>query len=283
MNSFLQSKLWADFQKSLNRKAWHKNGVWIFKYDLPLNKSYLYSPHCGDSFLSESFLDKIKKIAKSERAIFFKIEPVKINKHELKKFGFKKSKNIQPPKTLILDIENPKDKLLKQMHSKTRYNIRLAQKKGVKIKKDKNKFEDFWRLIQKTTKRDKFKSHPKQYYKKMLEIPGIELFIAKLDSKIIASNIVMFYKNTGYYLHGVSDYNYRKYMAPHLLQWEQILEAQKTGCSKYDFWGIDQKKWPGVTRFKKGFGGKETVYSGAYDLAFNLCWYKLYKIGSKIF
>ena len=71
-------------------------------------------------------------------------------------------------------------------------------------------------------------------------------------------------------------------MAPHLLQWEQIKEAKKRGCIEYDFWGIDDKKWPGVTRFKRGFGGREINYPNAHDLVFQPIWYLIYKIARKI-
>ncbi len=113
----------------------------------------------------------------------------------------------------------------------------------------------------------------------MLEIPGVELFLADFKNKIIAANIVVFWEKTAIYLHGASDYEQRNLMAPHLLQWEQIKEAKKRGCIEYDFWGIDEKKWPGVTRFKKGFGGREVEYPGAFDLIFQPVWYKIYKIG----
>jgi lipid II:glycine glycyltransferase (peptidoglycan interpeptide bridge formation enzyme) len=291
--SFLQSNNWLDFQRALGRKVWQIEGISIIKHNLPIGKSYLYSPRLrlnfGGQARFEEFLSKIKEIAKKENAIFFKVEPSfakasegKFFFEELKKLGFKKSKNIQPIKTLILDIAKSEQELLNQMHYKTRYNIGLAEKKRIEIKKDKNLFKEFWRLIEETTKRDKFRPHPKEYYQKMLKISGIELFVAIYKNKIIAANIVLFYKNQAIYLHGASDYNYRNLMAPHLVQWEQIKEAKKRGCVEYDFWGIDEKKWPGVTRFKRGFGGKEVIYPGAYDLLFQLIWYKIYKIARKI-
>ena len=284
MDSFLQSKSWIKFQKSLGRKVWQIDSVDIIKHNLPFGKSYLYAPRCEGKFLSESFLKQIKEIAKQENAIFFKIEPTEINKN----FGLRKSKDIQPTKTLILDITKSEEELLKQMHSKTRYNIQLAAKKGVLIKKDESKFEDFWQLIRETSKRDGFKPHPKEYYRGILEIPEVELFSAEYPAngagknKIIAANIMVFYDKQVIYLHGASDYEHRNLMAPHLLQWEQIKEAKKRGCVEYDFWGIDEKKWPGVTRFKKGFGGKEVMYPGAYDLIFQPIWYKIYRIAKRI-
>jgi len=289
MNSFLQSKNWLDFQKSLGRKVWQIDSVNIIKHNLPLGKSYFYSPRTEGDFLSKEFLTKLKKIADQENAIFFKIEPQKqINENLLKKSGFIKGKDIQPRKTLILDITKTEEELLNQMHYKTRYNIRLAEKKGVEIraKSQKSKvknFEEFWRLLQQTAKRGNFRTHPKEYYKKMLEIiPETELFIAEYQNRVIAANIVIFYQKTAIYLHGASDYQYRNLMAPHLLQWKQVLEAKRRGCIEYDFWGIDEKKWPGVTRFKKGFGGKQVIYPGAYDLVFQPVWYRIYRIAKKI-
>jgi peptidoglycan pentaglycine glycine transferase (the first glycine) len=280
MKNFLQSNAWLDFQRSLGRRTWQIQGTSIIKYELRLGKSYLYSPRCGGNFLSESIIEKLKEIARQENVIFWKVEPE--NKIDLEKFGFKKSINIQPQKTLILDISRSEQELLGQMHYKTRYNIGLAEKKGIKIRKDKNLFNDFWELIQGTTKRDKFRPHPKEYYKKMLEVPGVELFVADYQNKIIAANITVFYEKTAIYLHGASDYEHRKLMAPYLLQREQIKEAKKCGCTEYDFWGIDEQKWPGVTRFKKGFNGREVEYPGAYDLVFQPIWYGIYKIARKI-
>lgn len=293
--SFLQSNQWLDFQKSLGRKIWRVEGAGIIKNELRLGKSYLYSPRLrlsdfaclpawqGGQAYFEKVLAQIKEIAKQENAIFFKIEPEE--KIDLEKFGFIKSHNIQPKKTLILDITKSEQELLEQMHYKTRYNIQLAKRKGLKIQipnpKIKN-FEDFWRLMQETTKRDGFRSHPKEYCKKLLEVPGVELFTAEHNGKIIVANIVVFWEKTAIYLHGASDYEHRNLMAAPLLQWEQIKAAKKRGCIKYDFWGVDEQKWPGVTRFKKSFNGKEIEYLGAYDLVFQQFWYRIYKIAREI-
>ncbi|OGZ32097.1 MAG: hypothetical protein A2V69_01365 [Candidatus Portnoybacteria bacterium RBG_13_40_8] len=192
MNSFLQSNTWLEFQKSLGRKAWQVNEISAIKHNLPFGKSYLYSPRCESKFLSKTFLNKVREIAKQENSIFFKAEPQ--DNINLEKLGFRKSHNIQPTKTIILDITKPEQELLNQMHHKTRYNIGLAEKKGIKIKKDKKLFGEFWRLMEETTKRDKFRPHLKEYYQKMLEIPRVELFLAELNGKIIAANVVVFYE-----------------------------------------------------------------------------------------
>jgi peptidoglycan pentaglycine glycine transferase (the first glycine) len=280
--SFLQSKSWLDFQKSLGRTVWQIEGALVIKCELRIGKSYLYSPYCESKFFSASFLKEIKEIAKKENAIFFKAEPINFFGASLQDYGFIKAHNIQPQKTIVLDITKSEQELLDKMHYKTRYNIGLAEKKGIKARKDRKAFEEFWKLMEQTTKRDGFRSHPKKYYEKLLEIPGVELFIADYNEEAIVANIVVFYEKTAIYLHGASDYEHRNLMAAPLLQWEQIREAKRRGCIEYDFWGIDETKWPGVTRFKKGFSGREIVYPGAYDLIFQPFWYKVYKIARKI-
>ncbi|HUT96119.1 MAG TPA: peptidoglycan bridge formation glycyltransferase FemA/FemB family protein [Candidatus Paceibacterota bacterium] len=293
MTSFLQSSEWADFQKRLGRSVWQIDGINVIKHKLPMNKSYLYSPYLDLPRDIDKFVKQIGKIAKKENAIFFKIEPLNYarGKFALEDFGFIKSNNIQPLRTIVLDIIKSEQEILNQMHSKMRYNINLAQKKGIVVRVGNNQhdFEEFWRLTLKTGKKDGFRHYTKEYYKKMLEIPGIKLFLAEYSStslgasqnKIIVANIVVFYGQMAIYLHGASDYEYRNLMAAPLLQWHQILEAKKAGCAEYDFWGIDEIKWPGVTRFKKSFGGKEIIYPGAYDLVFQPMWYRIYKIARK--
>jgi len=286
--SFLQSEEWADFQRRLGRNVWRISGVNIIEHRLPIGKAYLYSPRLILPQNSDEFIKEIKDIAKKENAVFLKLEfGSNIDGNLLKKIGFRKSNNIQPFKTIILDITKPEEELLNQMHPKMRYNIGLAQKKGIDIKKDKGNFEEFWELIQQTSERDGFKPYPRTYYEKILEIPGIELFTAEYPStslgtsEIIAANIVLFHKNTAIYLHGATSYEHRNLMAAPLLQWEQIKEAKKRGCTEYDFWGMDEIRWPGVTRFKRGFGGQEIAYPGAYDLIFQPFWYLIYKIAKK--
>ncbi|MCK5084488.1 MAG: peptidoglycan bridge formation glycyltransferase FemA/FemB family protein [Candidatus Pacebacteria bacterium] len=300
----------------------------IVKYDLPFGWSYLYCPRgpvinesgirnlsnlAGrhESRMCSMLFSEIKKTAKKEKSLFLKIDsPVETNYEYFSKF--KKSPNeVQPRDTLMLDLEKPKEDLLKEMKQKTRYNIRLAEKKGTKItnyklcvdnkKEFKEKFERFWELAEETSRRDKFRSHNKDYYWKMLESLNKEncacdrkllakLYLAEYNNKVIASNIVLYFGNYCVYLHGASSNECRNVMAPYLLQWQQIIDAKKAGYKKYDFWGINSSQklikskahkvkdsWQGITRFKKGFGGYEKNYIGAYELVFNNIEYTIYK------
>jgi len=295
--SFLQSWQWGEFQESIDRKIWRieiegLKGL-IIKHDLPLKKNYLYCPYgpIGQGDFKE-FLKEVKKIAKEEKSIFFRIEPKQ--KIDLKSF-IKSTKEIQPSKTTILDISQPEEDLLKQMHQKTRYNIRLAQKRGIEIEQsnEKESLSIFLKLLKETAKRDKFFLHSEEYYRKMLDVLGkdgmIKLFLAKYNGQVIAVNLICFFNKTSIYLHGASGYDYHKLMAPYLLQWHTILEAKKKELKYYDFWGIDEKKWPGVTRFKRGFlpageasNGQDVNYSGTFDLIYRPIWYTLHNLARKV-
>lgn len=296
-DNFLQSQPWADFQKALGRKSWiikteNIEGL-VIKYSLPFKKSYLYCPY-GPIFYEKnyevklrSFLDEVKKIAKQENAIFFRCDP-KIDL-KLEDFGFKKaphdyyfSATAMPKEVAILDISINEEDIFKNMHPKTRYNIKLAERKGIKIEKVKD-IDIFYDLICKTSRREKIKSHIKEHYQNLLEIFGenICLFLAFLNKKPVAGIMVLFFGKTATYLHGGSDLAYKNLMAPHLLQWSAIKEARKRGCQEYDFGGISSvltHPWSGITRFKLSFGAKPTIYPGAYDLIFQPVWYWLYNL-----
>lgn len=285
--SFLQSSEWGQFQQSLSREVFWIGDVLVIRMPLKIGKSYLYSPRCRDVFSDKFFLSKLNK-AKNGQDIFFRAEPQVENLKE-KSFlaSFKKIEcSVQPAQTLILDLQHEEADLLASMHQKTRYNIRLASRHGVKIKKGQEYFDDFWRLLQKTAKRDKIKTFSKQYYQKQLintDSFKNEIWVAEYKRKIIAANIVNFFGATATYLHGASSSKNRNVMAPYLLQWEQIKEAKKRGFEYYDFWGYDEQKWPGVSRFKKGFGGRVVYYAGTYDLIWQKPWYLAYNLVRKIF
>jgi len=289
--SFLQSYQWGEFQKSYGRRIWRieETGVkaLVIRQSLPLGKNYLYCPRGPIGSLDE-FIKKAKSLAQQEKSIFLKIEPDAGFSQDLG--GFRKSaKEIQPSKTIVLDISGPEEEILSHLRPKTRYNIRLAARRGVKIQKSSHEksLEEFLKLASQTAQRDNFHLHPAQYYQKMIEVLGkdglIELYLAKDKDKIIAADLVVFFGQTATYLHGASDYHYRQLMAPYLLKWQEIRDARKLGLKYFDFYGINEIKWPGVTRFKKGFGGRAITYSGAYDLVFNSFWYRGYHLARKIF
>lgn len=284
----MQSKEWEKLENSLGNKTFWIENTLLIKTPLPRGMSYLFCPR-GPEELTEDFSKKAIELAKKEGAIFVRVEPSKefrIKKYESR---IKKSINLNPANTLVLDLTKPEEQILSEMKQKTRYNINLAKKKGVEIEvsSDVSKADVFYKIMKETSERDKFGAHPLEHYKKLLEILGeggtMKVYLAKFEGEYIAANIVSFFGNTTSYLHGASSNEYRNVMAPYLLQWQAILDAKKMGFQYYDFWGIapnDDPKhsWAGVTRFKKGFGGEQLDFPGTYDLVVSKVWYKIYKV-----
>lgn len=299
---FLQSWQWGEFQQEIGREIFRvsvgedKAGTGekisavalVIKHSLPLGQNYLYVPRgpvVSDSDFAE-IISEIKKLGVSNHSLFVRIDPAWKDDRGLKSYGFNFVGQVQPKKTLMLDLNWDETDLLAAMKPKTRYNIKIAQKHGIVIKEAKEEeFELFWELMVKTCARDGIKSHPKGYYQKQLKIPGFKLVLAWWQNKAIAGAIIGDFSDTRTYVHGASDYEFRDKMAPYLLQWEMIREARKLGLNHYDFWGADQSnlKWAGVTRFKIGFAPQRalTEYIGAYDLALRPIAYRLYKLFRK--
>ena len=272
--SFLQSDMWVEFHRSLGRKVFDVGDTKVIKHDLPFGKSYLYVPY------AQSISD-LRELAKQENSIFIKAEPLQDDiAQQLVRIGYQKSsKNIQPHKTVVLDLTQSEEELLGAMHHKTRYNIRVAEKNGVVIREEKN-IDIFWNLMQKTIARDQFSSHSKEYYEKLLKL--CELHVAYKNQTPLAAAMILKYGHTSYYLHGASDHEYRALMAPCMLHWSIMTKLQASNIKSYDFWGIDAQRWPGVTRFKLGWGGRTIEYPGAFDLPISKPWYGMYTTLTRI-
>lgn len=291
---FLQSDFWFKLLAAEGERVFDFPGAKVCVKNLPLAYQYFYSPRGPilpfdqnekEKTLTE-FFTALQEKAKTEKLAFCRLEPNAEDflaiqeKAKTEKLILKKTINLQPQKTLLLDLTKDLETLSKELSQKTRYNIRLAEKKGVKIFQGSSKqFSDFWRLMKITGERDKFGIHGEKHYQNLVEHGGknIQLWFAQFEEKIIAAGLFCFTDEQAVYLHGASDNEYRNLMAPHLLQWEVIKEAKKRACLYYDFYGIDEKKWPGVTRFKNGFGGEVLEYPGTYDLVFNSAYYNVYQ------
>ncbi|PIR92306.1 hypothetical protein COU01_02485 [Candidatus Falkowbacteria bacterium CG10_big_fil_rev_8_21_14_0_10_44_15] len=315
--SFLQSQGWEEFQKSVGYQTFRVDSALLIKKSLFFGKSYFYAPRAGTSNgerVTGNFIDDIIQLAKKENCIFLRIEPQ--NQLSIKNYELRKVADVQPSQTIILDLTKSEEELLAGMHPKTRYNIRLAEKKAVTVRTVETRhgasedFEKFWELMEETVGRDKFRSHGKEYYKTMLgsldiSIPtapasspprrpagskegndgnklSVRLYFAEYENKILAAGIFAFYGDVVTYLHGASTHKHKEIMAPYALHWKMIKLAKQLGYKHYDFYGINEKKWPGVTRFKRGFGGKEVNYPGCFDIIFDKEWYGAYKVLRRI-
>ncbi|OJF77794.1 MAG: hypothetical protein BKP49_01755 [Treponema sp. CETP13] len=208
-----------------------------------------------------------------------------------KNFVKKVSTDIQPPDTAVLDITQDESDLLKNMKSKWRYNIKLAIRKGVIIKRyGSEKIDIFYNLFKLTAERDGIATHAKSYYKSLLSLSESQsqndlektkviLYIAHAPSEDpknlgdpLAGIIVLQVKGSeAIYLYGASSNKKRNLMPAYVLQWTAIQDAKAFGCKSYDFYGIpptDDENHPmhGLWRFKTGFGGTNIHRLGSVDV-----------------
>jgi len=300
MSQFLHAWQWGEYEKNLGKKVWRLGvfnqnklvgALMLIKNILPVGKSYLYSPRfpiLTEAVPAEIFTQKIKEIGKKENSIFWRVDL--FNADIFQNVNFKKIKDVQPSKTLLLDLTKSEEEILAAMHPKTRYNIRLAEKKGITIRQGKGEedIESFIKLTEETAERDNFKAHGPSHYRKLFNLDNgfVKLYLTEYENKIIATNLMIYFGDTCTYSHGASSDENKNIMAPHLLHWHCICEAKKLGYKYYDFGGIDEKKWPGVTRFKKSFVSPKTSceisYPGTFDLPLDKKWYLLYSLAKVV-
>jgi len=278
--SFLQSSLWSDLKSEF---GWSSERILILKDKEPicgaqiffknfynfLKIAYIPRGPVGDENL-EILIKEIIKMVKEKRVDFLKIEPPwENNENFLKFFNFKKGKDIQVRTTVILDISS--DDISKILNKKIRYEIRKAKESGIRVKYGSlNNLDNFYFILKSTAKNKKFKIRPINYYRKFLEIfkENALLIFAEYNFKLIGSILVLRWNDTIYYLYGGSLQEYKFLPISYVLQEEAILWGKSFGCKKYDLWGISENL-PGVSRFKKNFGGEILDFIGAWDLPFS--------------
>lgn len=197
----------------------------------------------------------------------------------------KKTKvDIQPPDTVLLDLRQDTEAILRGMKSKTRYNIKLATKKGVCVhcyttakstpQEMQIALEQFYDIFLTTAKRDGIAIHSKEYYKDLFlcatENAQPCLYLATHEKDVLCGIIVLFCKNQSVYLYGASSNIKRNFMATYLLQWQAIKDAKAFGSLFYDFYGIPPTSDPrhpmhGLYQFKTGFNGTIIYRPGSFD------------------
>ncbi len=278
---FLQSWEWGEFQESLGRKVIRffdeKLGLaQIIIIQLPLGLARAYIPR-GPIFFDIKPVKLINKITEllPQNIIFCSLEPAQFAPGII----FDTNKAKQPIETTILDISGTEAELLQKMHSKTRYSIRIGLKSGLEFREI--SVDEFYNLLSLTSRRQKFRTYPKEYFiclEKTIDKSHLRFLGVFQDSYLVATGVFYIFDSTATYLHGGSDYEQRALMGPHLLHWEAIQLFKKENCQSYDFWGIDKEKWPGLTRFKMGWGGVVKKYPGAYVKILKPLWYRLYRL-----
>jgi lipid II:glycine glycyltransferase (peptidoglycan interpeptide bridge formation enzyme) len=277
-------------------------GAMVLFRRLPLGMSVAYIPRGpvgADDWVE--LWPAMDDLCKQEKAVFLRVEPnlwepvqnERINRL-LPGFAFS-SVTIQPPRTILINLESSEEEILNRMKSKTRYNIRLAKRKGVEVSQSTD-VAGFHAMSLTTGARDVFGVHNLLYYQRVYDLfsPSGEcaLFLAYYEDQPLAGLMVFTQSETAWYFYGASTNKERNRMPTYLLQWEAIRWAKQKGCKVYDMWGIpdfpedeleDQFMtrsdglW-GVYRFKRGFGGKIVRTVGAWDRVYRPMLYKLYEL-----
>jgi lipid II:glycine glycyltransferase (peptidoglycan interpeptide bridge formation enzyme) len=253
--------------------------------------------------LRQRVLSELESLAKREKAILIKIDPEVVRYwgveqerkspvgaqfiKDLKERGWRYSaEQIQFRNTVILDLTRSEEDLLASMKSKTRYNIRLAGRKGIIIRQ--GTAEDFPTLAamyQETAQRDGFTIRPVDYYldawKSFYDAGAAQPLIAEFEGEPVAAVILIRYGSRAIYMYGASTDRERQRMPNYLLQWEAIRWAKAEGCAIYDFWGapdefVETDPLWGVWRFKDGFQGDVVWHMGAWDYPARPFWYTIY-------
>ena len=290
---------WAAERIAVSREGRIFAGALVLFRRLPLRLGTLaYVPKGpildpSDAEVTKTLLAGLDRLARSRRAALLKVEPDAV---QFDLPGFRRSPHsIQPPRTLTIDLARGDDDILAAMHHKTRYNIRLANKKGVTAREaSRADLPAFNALMQATGARDDFAVNSPAYYEAAFDlfVPGgqARLFVAEVESHIVAGLFAFAHGDRAWYFYGASSDAHRERMPNHALQWRAMRWARSIGCREYDMWGIPDEDeaaleaqylrrqdglW-GVYRFKRGFGGRVVRFAGAFDRVYNPLLYRLY-------
>ncbi|PIS14778.1 peptidoglycan bridge formation protein FemAB [Candidatus Shapirobacteria bacterium CG09_land_8_20_14_0_10_39_12] len=298
----LQSWEWGEFRKlqghKVVRTGKEKDGQLKEIYQITFHSIPLLPQTVGylpkSSLLDNEIVEKLRQIGKENKAIFIKIEPnieMQSGKEtELQKLGLIKGKPLFTKFTSVIDLTRPEEEIFSSFKQKTRYNIRLAEKHGIKIQEDNSNeaFENYLNLLFETTSRQGFYAHNKEYHRKQWQIlkpAGIShLLTATYQGITLASFLLFSFNGVLYYPYGASTREHKELMAPTLLMWEAIKFGKKLGCKSFDLWGdLEPNPAPnhpyfGFHRFKDGFSPKLLEFMGSYDLVINPTLYQIYKI-----
>ncbi len=277
---------------------------------IPIFGNLMYSsrgPVCDihDISVLKQLTEGAKQLAKKYNAIVLKIEPDiksddQVFRDLIVELGYKikdDAKNfreeIQPRYVFRLDVKNKtEDEIFAGFHQKTRYNVRLATRKGVTIKEGtREDLKDFHKIMIETGSRDGFIIRPLEYFEKMydeLAPTHMKLLMAYYEGQPISGVIPIMYGNKTWYLYGASSNKHRNLMPNYLLQWEMIKIAINNKSDIYDLRGVSgvvDESHPqyGLYRFKKGFGAEFTEFIGELYIPFKPLRYKLYKFSEKTF
>lgn len=299
---FLQCSAWGEVKSQF---GWHpirlkvgNTGAQILFRKLPFNKTIAYIPKGPIGKPDDNFWLELDYLCQINNAVFLKIEPDSWKgDDDLCPIGgvvIHEADNIQPGRTILIDLSSGEDAVLSRMKQKTRYNINLAMKKGVVVEPWRD-FETLGKMFAITAQRDGFGVHHPSYYQKVYDefckSEQVEVFCGFHNQVPLAAIMVIKQGTRCWYLYGASTNLERNRMPTYLVQWEGIRWALSQGCNSYDLWGIPDEEenvlesgfesrsdglW-GVYRFKRGFGGKIFRSARAYDRVYSGFLYQVYQ------
>ena len=292
----LQTTYWEEFRKAWGNEILETQWGILTLHRIPLTAYNLAIFEKGP-VPTERMLNGLKKIAKKHNIVFIKLEPNCQKKEKiiglLKSQGAIPGKRFFTPTTFWIDLTKSEDELLKSFSSKTRYNIRLAERKGVEVREDNSKkaFEKYLELTRETTQRQAFFAHTEKYHQIMWKYlhknlvsegkkPIAHLFTATYKGEIITTWILFVWNDFLYYPYGASTDKYKGVMANNLMMWEAIKFGKSEGLKTFDLWGREEGK--GFTKFKEGYNPKVVEFLGTWDLIINKPIYWIYKIADQI-
>lgn len=290
---------WESLPLILEEDGEIRASLLILKRQLPLpgiKRCIFYSPRgpvvdIDSEELCRALFEGAARAARDHGAVFLKIDPDVDHRHRqfgeiLRRCGLRRNETgldfegVQPRFVFRLNILPSEIHLLENMHSKWRYNIRLAGKKGVAIREadGKDDLKTFYRILQETAQRDHFLIRGSEYFEwiwdYMVESGYAQIFLAEYDEQVVAATLAMILGDKVWYLYGASSNQHRNVMPNYLIQWEMIRWARENGCSLYDFRGVsgdldESNPLYGLYRFKKGFGGEFTEFIGEWDQVYS--------------
>lgn len=293
----LQTKQWVEFRKEWGNEVLEtKHGI-ITLHKIPFTK-YKIGIFEKGPMPTEEMVDELKKLGIQKSLVFIKLEPNYVVKKDniscadkkraidiLKKYGAVKGRRLFTPTSFWIDLTKSEEDLLKSFSSKTRYNIRVAQKHGVKTKIDNSDkaFEKYLDLTFETAKRQGFYAHTPKYHKLMwknLKGEIAHLLTATYKNEVISAWILFAHDGFLYYPYGASTDKYKEVMANNLMMWEAIKFGRQMDLKTFDLWGREEGR--GFTRFKEGYNPQVVEFLGTWDLVINKPIYYLYRFAETL-
>jgi lipid II:glycine glycyltransferase (peptidoglycan interpeptide bridge formation enzyme) len=299
----IQSHEWAEFKTAYGTSMVQLGEIYYSKHKIPFSPYFVaYCPKVNPFFID---WEKLPKSLKSEGCVSINFDVPNVDKTAAEAAGAmstlqtrcdKSPKNTFAHHTVFVDLTGTEDEILGRMHNKHRYNIRIAQKRGVTTRLAENlqDYDLFYNMLQETSVREKYYIHSRVYYLKLWEILKplgmCEIMIAECEGKALSAWVLFFNQKTVYYPYGgTANLEERNFYNPgNLIGWDAIKLGRSRGCEIFDMWGATGNlndttdPWWGFTNFKIKFGGQLVEFIDSYDYVINAEIYKMFNLANKL-